>query len=130
MQTYRLCSLVDCRLTLIICAAHISSHMIQKLFALVRGDIVDDNPDAVSNQELWLPGQLYLAIFKEKLQEWLSSVCAQVSKVVREGKVTDFDNGMHNQRDWEIIAFEYELTHLDCVCGNRKLLQEMHGALS
>ena len=65
--------------------------MIQKLFARVRGDIVEDNPDAVSNQELWLPGQLYLAMFKEKLQEWLAGVGAQIAKTLREGKTVNFD---------------------------------------
>lgn len=48
--------------------------MIRKLYALVAGDCGVDNPDAVSSQEILLPGFLYGMIIKEKLEEWLKSI--------------------------------------------------------
>ena len=48
--------------------------MIKKLYALVAADCEVDNPDAISNQEILLPGFLYGMILKEKLEEWLKSV--------------------------------------------------------
>jgi len=52
--------------------------MIQKLYALVAGDCQVDNPDAVSSQEILLPGFLYSMILKEKLDEWLRSIPAAI----------------------------------------------------
>ena len=48
--------------------------MIRKLYALVAGDCSVDNPDAVSNQEILLPGFLYAMIMKERFEEWLRSI--------------------------------------------------------
>ncbi|KAI9800142.1 MAG: DNA-directed RNA polymerase I subunit RPA2 [Piccolia ochrophora] len=48
--------------------------MIRKLYALVAGDCVADNPDAVQHQEILLGGFLYGMIIKEKLDEWLNSI--------------------------------------------------------
>ncbi|KAF2487516.1 DNA-directed RNA polymerase I [Neohortaea acidophila] len=48
--------------------------MIQKLYALVAGDCAVDNPDAVQNQEILLPGALYGMIIKERVDEWLASI--------------------------------------------------------
>lgn len=48
--------------------------MIRKLYALVEGDCAVDNPDAVSNQEVLLPGTLYGMIIKERIEEWLYSI--------------------------------------------------------
>ena len=48
--------------------------MIRKLYALVAGDCSVDNPDAVSNQEVLLPGFLYGMMLKEKLDDWLRSI--------------------------------------------------------
>ena len=44
--------------------------MIRKLYTLVAGDCSADNPDALSNQEVLLPGFLYGMIIKEKLDGW------------------------------------------------------------
>lgn len=43
-------------------------HMIKKTYSLASGQLKADNPDALSNQEIMLPGHLYLMILKEKLQ--------------------------------------------------------------
>lgn len=48
--------------------------MIRKLYTLVAGDCSTDNPDALSNQEVLLPGFLYGMIIKEKLDDWLRSI--------------------------------------------------------
>ncbi|GAM85558.1 hypothetical protein ANO11243_035650 [Dothideomycetidae sp. 11243] len=48
--------------------------MIRKLYALVEGECAVDNPDAVQNQEILLPGFLYGMIIKEKIDEWLLSI--------------------------------------------------------
>lgn len=48
--------------------------MIQKLYCLVAGECAMDNPDAVSGQEILLPGFLYGMIIKEKLDDWLRSI--------------------------------------------------------
>ncbi|KAL9042517.1 MAG: hypothetical protein Q9180_000554 [Flavoplaca navasiana] len=48
--------------------------MIRKLYSLAAGDCAIDNPDAVSNQEVLLPGFLYGMLIKEKFEDWLKSV--------------------------------------------------------
>ncbi|KAH7653427.1 DNA-directed RNA polymerase I subunit RPA2 protein [Dioscorea alata] len=45
--------------------------MLQKLFALVDQTAAPDNPDALQNQEVLLPGHLITLYVKEKLEEWL-----------------------------------------------------------
>ena len=48
--------------------------MIRKLYCLVAGDCAVDNPDAVSNQEILLPGFLYGMIIKERIEEYVYSI--------------------------------------------------------
>ncbi|KAF7846371.1 hypothetical protein BT93_L4490 [Corymbia citriodora subsp. variegata] len=50
--------------------------MTRKLYALVEGECAIDNPDAVQNQEILLPGFLYGMIVKERIEEWLNSIGA------------------------------------------------------
>ena len=54
--------------------------MIRKLYSLVAGDCAVDNPDAVSNQEILLPGFLYGMIIKERLDDWLRSIQAAIQE--------------------------------------------------
>jgi len=65
--------------------------MIQKLYMLVSGEISEDNPDSPQNQEILLGGQLFLMVFKEKLQEWLNSLKYIIMKDINNGdtNVTD-----------------------------------------
>ena len=66
--------------------------MIRKLYSLVAGDCAVDNPDAVSCQEILLPGFLYGMIIKEKIDDWLRSVqsaCQEWSLKNDEAKFTD-----------------------------------------
>ncbi|KAF2160525.1 hypothetical protein M409DRAFT_28909 [Zasmidium cellare ATCC 36951] len=48
--------------------------MIRKLYALTEGECTVDNPDAVQNQEILLPGFLYGMLLKEQVDEWLGSI--------------------------------------------------------
>lgn len=48
--------------------------MIRKLYCLVAGDCAVDNPDAVSNQEILLPGFLFGMIIKERIEEYVYSI--------------------------------------------------------
>lgn len=48
--------------------------MTRKLYSLVEGECAVDNPDAVQNQEILLPGALYGMIVKERIEEWLGSI--------------------------------------------------------
>ncbi|KAL0591904.1 hypothetical protein ABG067_000556 [Albugo candida] len=54
--------------------------MLRKLYAFAKGDICEDNSDSIMNQELLLPGHLYLNILKEKIQEGLQSLRLQMLK--------------------------------------------------
>ena len=48
------------------------AHMARKVYALVRGEVVADNLDVASNQEVWTSGHIYGMVFKEKLWSALS----------------------------------------------------------
>lgn len=60
--------------------------MLRKLYALVAGDIPVDNPDSQTNQDILLPGHLYLMIVKEKLQEWLDQIRIKFEMDIRRGE--------------------------------------------
>jgi DNA-directed RNA polymerase I subunit RPA2 len=42
--------------------------MLEKLYALVSGETLPDNLDSLQNQEILLPGHLYLMIIRESLE--------------------------------------------------------------
>ncbi|KAL8830982.1 MAG: hypothetical protein Q9191_001131 [Dirinaria sp. TL-2023a] len=73
--------------------------MIKKLYALVAGDCEVDNPDAISSQEILLPGFLYGMILKEKLEEWLKSI----SSVLDDWLVKNTKDGVEK----EMAAFSH-----------------------
>nr|XP_010983243.2 DNA-directed RNA polymerase I subunit RPA2 [Camelus dromedarius] len=54
--------------------------MTRKLFALAKGECVEENPDSLVNQEVLTPGQLFLMFLKEKLEAWLVSVKTAIDK--------------------------------------------------
>ncbi|EIE90484.1 hypothetical protein RO3G_15195 [Rhizopus delemar RA 99-880] len=68
--------------------------MIRKLYALVSGECVADNPDAPQHQEVLLGGHLYTMIIKEKIYDWLQAVKMQVRTDLRinPAKVDFFNN--------------------------------------
>lgn len=67
--------------------------MTRKLYALVAGDCQVDNPDAVSSQEILLPGFLYGMILKEKLDEWLRSIPAAIDDWLIRSEKDKYDKG-------------------------------------
>lgn len=67
--------------------------MLQKLYSLVSGTSCVDNPDSPNNHEVLLPGHLYNMIIKEKIDECLTMVVAQIKQDVRQNiKDVDFLN--------------------------------------
>ena len=57
--------------------------MLRKLYSLVSNASCADNPDSPQHQEVLLPGFLYGMIIKEKLDEAIGSVRAQIAQDVR-----------------------------------------------
>lgn len=64
--------------------------MARKLYSLVAGTIIADNPDSPANQEALLPGQIVAAYLKDKADEYLSGLRAQLASDVRKGLLSDF----------------------------------------
>ena len=58
-------------------------HMMHKLYELVQGHIKPDSPDSLNCQEILLPGHLYGMLLKERLEDCLYSIKAQVLLDVR-----------------------------------------------
>jgi DNA-directed RNA polymerase I subunit RPA2 len=76
-----------------------SSHISRcfgNIFSMVRCRILEDNPDSPMNQEILLPGPLFLSILKEKLYEYLGGIRGLVLRDLRRapGKV-QFDNAAY-----------------------------------
>ena len=57
--------------------------MLRKLYSFASGSCCNDNPDSAMNQELLLPGHLYGMIIKERLDETLKGIDAQISRDLR-----------------------------------------------
>ena len=57
--------------------------MLLKLFALVNGQCSEDNPDALTHQEVLLPGHLLLKFMKEQLETCM--------EMLRQGIIRDFE---------------------------------------
>ncbi|KAL8145296.1 DNA-directed RNA polymerase I subunit 2 [Apium graveolens] len=56
--------------------------MLQKLFSLVDQTSVPDNPDALQNQEVLLPGHLITVYLKEKIEDWLLKGARELRNVL------------------------------------------------
>lgn len=54
--------------------------MVEKLYALVDGEIKPENLDSTAVHEVLLPGHLYLMILKEKLEDSLGYVKTKMMK--------------------------------------------------
>lgn len=66
--------------------------MTRKLVAVVRGRVETDNLDALSHQELLLPGFLYLIYLKERLGMLLAAARAIVLRDLRQERTRDTTN--------------------------------------
>ncbi|KAJ2799396.1 hypothetical protein H4R21_003562, partial [Coemansia helicoidea] len=56
------------------------AHMARKLYAVVSGECREDNPDAQQMQEVYMPGHLYLALIKERVEDYLLGIRAELGK--------------------------------------------------
>jgi len=54
--------------------------MTEKLYALINNEIQPDNLDSLMNQEVLLPGHLYMMMMREKLEEILITIRFRVLK--------------------------------------------------
>jgi DNA-directed RNA polymerase I subunit RPA2 len=54
--------------------------MLRKLYSFVKGEILEDNPDSLANQEILLPGHLMQMYLKEKLDDFLSGIRRFIQK--------------------------------------------------
>eukprot|EP00056_Hartaetosiga_gracilis_P011625 m.177015 g.177015 ORF g.177015 m.177015 type:complete len:1133 (-) comp13541_c0_seq10:42-3440(-) len=66
--------------------------MIRRLYALVAGECRADNSDSQMNQELLLPGQIYGALLKEQMQEYLLSIKRILDVHVATGRHVDLSD--------------------------------------
>lgn len=57
--------------------------MIRKVYQLSEGSIVPENADALNSQELLLPGHLYTMFLKERLQDFIAQVKAEIQREMR-----------------------------------------------
>ncbi|KAJ1675227.1 hypothetical protein EV182_001684, partial [Spiromyces aspiralis] len=74
-------------------------YMIRKLYATVNGDCQVENPDSMQCQEVYMPGHIYLSIIKEKLDDFLNGIRAQIrSDIRRRPDAIDFYNASYFQR--------------------------------
>ncbi|KAJ2037752.1 hypothetical protein H4S04_002683 [Coemansia sp. S16] len=68
------------------------AHMVRKLYAVVSGECQEDNPDTQQLQEVYMPGHLYLAIIKEKVEDFLLGVRSEINKNIRQDRVDLYNN--------------------------------------
>ncbi|CAL9777459.1 unnamed protein product [Musa acuminata subsp. burmannicoides] len=67
--------------------------LLQKLYALVDQTATPDNPDALQNQEILLPGHLITIYLKERLQDWLKKSKRQLlDETAKKEKSIDIKN--------------------------------------
>lgn len=74
--------------------------MLRKLYSLVSGATCADNPDSPQHHEVLLPGFLYGMIIKERFDECLNSLQAQVRLDIRQGKPVDFNTREYSFKVW------------------------------
>lgn len=57
--------------------------MLRKLYGFVSGTVVEDNADALMNQEILLAGHLYQIVLREKIEEWLMGIQGFMRREIR-----------------------------------------------
>nr|WCZ58694.1 DNA-directed RNA polymerase I subunit RPA2 [Seculamonas ecuadoriensis] len=66
--------------------------ILQKLYALVKGDITSDSPDSPIFQEILMGPHVYLMLLKDKLQDYLGTLKAIAIKESRSDKFRGFND--------------------------------------
>ncbi|XP_023573130.1 DNA-directed RNA polymerase I subunit RPA2 [Octodon degus] len=79
--------------------------MTRKLFALAKGECMEENPDSLVNQEILTPGQLFLMFLKEKMEAWLVSVKIALDKRAQKTNVS-----MNTENLMKIFSMGGDLT--------------------
>lgn len=69
--------------------------MMKKLYALVKGDCAQDNPDAIQHQEILLGGFLYGMVLKERVEKLVDDIRIQIRSDVEKGSNVDFKNKVY-----------------------------------
>lgn len=75
--------------------------MLRKLYAFAKGEVREDNSDSVMNHELLLPGHLYLMILKEKLQDMLAAMRANITKELQSKKKSVVMDQVFLRKMWD-----------------------------
>lgn len=111
--------------------------MIRKLYALAAGHCAADSADAISTQEILLPGFLYGMIIKEKLNDWLRSIQGAIqewslrnnnAEFTGSNFLGDFPSKILNRTNESIgAALEYFLSTGNLVSSTGLDLQQTSG---
>ncbi|KAJ8464047.1 hypothetical protein ONZ45_g17373 [Pleurotus djamor] len=80
--------------------------MLRKLYALVSSSCCADNPDSPQHQEVLLPGTLYGMIIKERLEEILNGIRANIIADVRNDVVIDFNDRRYMNKVFSRVNFD------------------------
>ncbi|XP_006005108.2 DNA-directed RNA polymerase I subunit RPA2 [Latimeria chalumnae] len=67
---------------------HLLCFITRKLFAFVKEECMEENPDSLMCQEVLTPGRLYLMFLKEKMENWLQSVKISLDKKAQKTNLT------------------------------------------
>ena len=90
--------------------------MIKKLYALVKGDCAQDNPDAIQHQEILLGGFLYGMVLKERVDKFVDDIRAQIRADLLRGSNVDFKCPQYRSKVFQKVndnigtALEYFLS--------------------
>jgi len=77
--------------------------MIRKLYGLVAGTCCIDNPDAAQNQEILLGGFLYGMALKERIEEYLMGIRAQIRQDALRGVSIDFHSDTYLKKTFSRV---------------------------
>ncbi|KAI4382946.1 hypothetical protein MLD38_008837 [Melastoma candidum] len=89
--------------------------MLQKLFSLVDQTSLPDNPDALHNQEVLLPGQLIIIHLKDRLEHWLQQGKVLLQDEIKD-KGKDFDSSFEHVK--KVIHKKYPARQIGSAIEN------------
>ncbi|RKP34163.1 hypothetical protein BJ085DRAFT_17078 [Dimargaris cristalligena] len=78
--------------------------MVQKIYGIVSGEYAADNGDSANNHEILLPGHLYLAMIKERLDDILSGFVEYAEMSHRRGESVNITNHKSIARIWSKLS--------------------------